>query len=127
MARRAVNHPRIGNIRTPVLVFKPVVASDDGAGGITPGPGTQVSDTFAEIRSPNSREIFMAGRNESIVTHVITFRDFDGFDIRPGYDIQMKEFTDRIYRVQSVRRVQERGVWVIINAEEKSGNSGPGC
>ncbi len=127
MARRSVDHPRIGNLRTPVLVIKPNTASNDGIGGITPNPGTQVADTFCEIRSPTGREVFMAGRNESIVTHVITFRDFDGFDIRPGYDIIMKEFTDRIYRVQTIRRTQERGVWVIINAEEKSGDSGSGC
>ena len=129
MARRAVDHPRIGNLRTPVTIWSPNLADGDGQGGINAGNFTQVGGVvFMEVRSPTGSEVWLGGRLESRISHVITARDVPGgLDVRPGYEIRMVTPADRMFRVQDVKRVQERGVWVVMTALENSADSGAGC
>ena len=128
MARGAVQHPRIGNLRTQLEIFGQATTQDDGRGGITDAKGASKGIIFAEVRTPTSGEAYMAGRNEQRLDHIITARDEPGgFPVEAGDTLVMVENPNRSFRIQALKRVQERGVWIMMDALEQGGEDGASC
>lgn len=94
------------------IVLQAETNTKDSIGGITKGY-SDLATVWARIRAISGRELIAAQQVDSRVSHEITIRHFNG--LTPLHRIK---FGTRIFNIESVRDIEERGKKQIIQASE---------
>lgn len=104
----------IGKLRSRIT-FETLSRSDDDQGGFTE-TWTELVTVWAHVRPVSSRERFFSDQIQYQRSHEVVIRHRDDITQEMRFT-----FDSRTFQIKGVRSPDEKGFWLVIDAEENQG------